>query len=157
MDQNQNIDLGTTGAKVQTWEKHNARELLKRIVEEHQGESDEALFHAFNAECAPYFMEIVRYWFANNLRALVGPTRRDPRLNVDRVAAAAEIAAAAKGRVEAMLLDLVLPSGNMLRDSTFGECATAGGFFAKLAKKGQPHERVGAVLSEKEVRAVWTS
>jgi hypothetical protein len=29
--------------------------------------------------------------------------------------------------------------------------------FTEIAHKGQPNEKVGAVLSEKEVRAVWKS
>jgi hypothetical protein len=58
------------------------------------GADDEALLHAFTAECAPYFQEIVRCWFANNLRALK-PKPRGP--SVDR--AAAHIIAPAKARV----------------------------------------------------------
>jgi hypothetical protein len=157
MDEHQEIEKGVTGAKVQSWEKHNARELLARIVADNPKADDEALFHAFTAESGPYFMEIQRYWFANNLRAL--KTRPTPiARSVDRVAAQEHFTAKAKGRaVEMVLLDFVLPNGKMLRDCTFGECAEAGGWLTELSRKGQPGEKVGAVLSEKEVRAVWKS
>jgi hypothetical protein len=151
------IEKGVTGAKVQSWEKHNARELLARIVKDNPGADDEALFHAFSQECAPFFMEIARYWFANNLRALKARPTPIAR-SVDRVAAQEHFVATAQARAtEMVLLDYVLPNGNMLRDSTFSECAEVGGWLTKLAKKGQPNDKVGAVLSEKEVRAVWKS
>jgi hypothetical protein len=157
MAESTEIEKGLTGAKVQSWEKHNARELLARIVADHPGADDEALFHAFTAESGPYFMEIQRYWFANNLRAL--KTRPTPiARSVDRVAAQEHFVAKARDRaVEMVLLDYMLPNGNMLRDSTFGECAEVGGWLSRLARKGQPGEKVGAVLSEDEVRAVWKS
>ena len=140
----ENIDFGTTGAKTQTWTtKQGARSLLARIVEDNPDSDDEDIFHAFSAECAPFFMEIVRYWVSNNIRAL-RPRRRGE--SVDRVAAVEE-------RVKARLLDFMLPSGKMLRDSTFGECASAGGWLTRLAKMGQPNEKVGAVLTEKQVKA----
>jgi hypothetical protein len=157
MAEYQDIEKGVTGAKVQSWEKHNARELLARIVADNPGVDDEVLFHAFTAESGPYFMEIQRYWFANNLRALK-PRPTPIAKSVDRVAAQEHFVAKAKDRaVKLVLLDYVLPNGKMLRDSTFGECAKAGGWLSELAKKGQPNEKVGAVLDEKAVRAVWRS
>jgi hypothetical protein len=157
MAEHQDIEKGITGAKVQSWEKHNARELLARIVKDNPGTDDEGLFHAFSQECAPFFMEICRYWFANNLRALKARPTPIAR-SVDRVAAQEHFVAKAKDRaVELVLLDYVLPNGKMLRDSTFGECAEVGGWLTKLAHKGQPNDKVGAVMSEKEVRAVWKS
>ena len=55
---------------------------------------------------------------------------------------------------EMVLLDYVLPNGKMLRDSTFGECAEAGGWLTRLSKRGQAGDKVGAVLSEQDVRAI---
>lgn len=151
------LNQGIYGAKRQSWERNNARGLLIQIVEDNPDTDDETLFHIFSAQCAPYFPEIVRYWFANNLRALrprapisAGPT-------VDR-AVAKQAAQAVRARAtKLVLLDFKLPNGKMLRDCTFSECAKAGGWLSKLSTKGQPGEIVGAVLTEKEVRAVWTA
>jgi hypothetical protein len=136
-------DFGTQGAKVQSWHKNNARELLARIVSENPNLDDEGIYHAFADKCAPYFVEICRYWVANNLKALRPRSRGAP---VDRIAAV-------EGRARARLLDFILPNGKMLRDSTFGECAKAGGWLTKLSKLGQPGEKIGSVLTEKQVKA----
>jgi hypothetical protein len=139
------VDFGATGAKRQTWStKDGARAVLARIVEDNPHADDEAIFHMFFAESPPYVYECLRYWVSNNLRAL---RPRAVGESVDRTAA--------RAKVEARLLDYVLPNGKMLRDCTFGECAEAGGWLTELSRKGQPGEKVGAVLSEKEVRAVW--
>lgn len=155
------LNTGTLGAKVQSWEKNNARELLARLVTNNPSLDDEALFHIFAAECAPYFHEIVRYWVANNLRALRPRTRASGSSvdrTADRAAAVEAVKAEAKARAtKLVLLDFVLPNGKMLRDCTFAECAKAGGWLTKLANKGQPNEKVGAVLSEKEIKAVWNA
>jgi hypothetical protein len=45
----------------------------------------------------------------------------------------------------------------MLRDSTFGECAKAGGWLLRISKLGQPGEIVGSVLKEKDVKKALSS
>jgi hypothetical protein len=137
-------NIGTTGAKQTSWEERSYRGLVKRIAAENPTAEDEALFHIFAAECAPYFMEIARYAFANALRAY------RPRAKGDSVDRSEDIETRAKAR----LLDYILPNGKMLRDSTFGECATAGGWLTRVSKLGQPGDVVGAVLTEKDVKAV---
>jgi hypothetical protein len=141
------IDHGTTGAKQQTWTtKQGARSLLARIVEENPTLDDESIFHAFSSECAAFFPEIVRYWVANNLKALRPRAAGD---SVDR--------STVEARVQARLLDFLLPNGKMLRDSTFGEVAKCSGWLSRVAKLGQPHEKVGDKLTEKEVKAALES
>jgi hypothetical protein len=150
------IDFGTQGAKVQTWStKQGARSLLARIVEERADADDEVIFHAFSSECAAFFPEIVRYWVANNLKAL---RPRQIGSSVDRIAAAQtpkERAAQAERiarKVAPRILDFAV-GDKMLRDCTFAECAKNGGWLSRISKLGQPNEKVGAVLTEKQIKA----
>ena len=53
-----------------------------------------------------------------------------------------------------VLLNLVLPSGKMLKDSTGAECAGAGGWYTKIASRVAPDEVVGNVLSEEQLRKI---
>jgi hypothetical protein len=147
----ESLDYGTVGAKVQTWEGNSARALYARLAKENPQADDEALFHLFFAESAQFIHEIVRSWCANTHRALF-PSKRERK-----ALAEADIDALKDRAKKLVLLDWKLPNGKLLRDCTFGECAQAGGWLTELSKKGQPGEKVGAVLSEKEVRAVWKS
>lgn len=53
-----------------------------------------------------------------------------------------------------VLMDLTLPNGKKLRNSTFKECSLAGGWFKLLACKGKPSQIVGKVLSEADLHAL---
>lgn len=66
----------------------------------------------------------------------------------------AESANVAKQIRAVVLLDLTLPSGKSLRESTFKECARAGGWFARVAKLGKPSQIVGEIISEDRLRAL---
>jgi hypothetical protein len=54
-----------------------------------------------------------------------------------------------------VLMNLELPNGKALKDSTFSECAKAGGFFSKVAKMGKPNAIVGKTMDEAALRKVW--
>ncbi len=56
------------------------------------------------------------------------------------------------------IMDLILPNGKAVRDSTFADCARAGGLFVRLAAKapkGKPNAIVGKVLTDKQAQALW--
>ena len=53
-----------------------------------------------------------------------------------------------------ILLDLALPNGKLLRQSTGTECAKAGGFFAEVAKHIKPTQTVDRHLSEAELQNI---
>ena len=55
-----------------------------------------------------------------------------------------------------ILLDMVLPTGKKLRDSTGAECAKAGGFFSEVARYLKPTEVVTKHLNEAELRNIWS-
>lgn len=53
-----------------------------------------------------------------------------------------------------VLLDLVLPTGKALRDSTGAECEKAGGFYAEIAKHLKPTQVVDRHLSENDLQNI---
>lgn len=53
-----------------------------------------------------------------------------------------------------VLMDMMLPNGKKLRDASFADCTKAGGWYRKIAKKGRPHQIVGAVLTEEQLRTI---
>ncbi len=55
-----------------------------------------------------------------------------------------------------VLLDLMLPSGKTLRESTGAECKRAGGFFDLVASHLKPTQVVDKHLSESDLRNLWS-
>lgn len=156
------LDTGTTGAKRQTFKRASPRDLLRELLEKHPRKSEESIHQMF-AETVlgdttkTYLDSIIEYWFANNYRSLVRPIAMP---SPDTVRAAADrlvqVKRTIKARaVEMVLLDIVLPTGKALRDSTFAECAKAGGWFSAIAKRGAPSKIVGKTMSEAQVHKVW--
>lgn len=161
------LDTGTYGAKVQSWRKSNPRDILKRLLEENPRADKPALLASLRAELLAddridYLDAVIEYWFANNYHSLV----EAPATPAARQAAKAEKAAkveAIKEKVktrireeaELILLDLVIPGGKALRDATGRDCAKAGGWFAAIAERVKPGQKVGAAMSEADLRALW--
>ena len=54
-----------------------------------------------------------------------------------------------------MLLDMILPTGRSLRESSGEDCERAGGWLSQVAKKIQPGQIVGDVMTEEQVRRLW--
>lgn len=164
------LDTGTYGAKVQSWKKSNPRDLLKRVIDDNPAMDKPALLAALRHELLAddgidYLDAVIEYWFANNYHSLV-EMRAAQKPQTSLIAAKA----AKQAKVEAIkekvqtrireeaqmiLLDMILPTGKALRDSTGKDCAKAGGWFAKLAEQVKPNQTVGAVMSEDQVRKLW--
>lgn len=154
------IDTGTLGAKVQSWRKDNPRNLLKRMIEESPKKSKDKLLREFNDYVrSPAGMEyldaIIEYWFSNNWHSLA----EKPDIKgaaAAREARTAQFKSTIKTRaVEMVFLDFNMPNGKALRDCTGAECKRAGGWFAKIAAKIKPAEKVGNVLSEQDLRNLF--
>ena len=50
---------------------------------------------------------------------------------------------------------MIMPNGKPLRECTGKDCAKAGGWLSKLAKKVKPNQKVGDVLSEAQVKRLF--
>jgi hypothetical protein len=171
----EHLNLGTTGAKVATWHKPNARELLVKIVKENPGADEEAIYHAFATECGAYFPEIVRYWVRNNLRSLQtkpagqgfaivveAPQPKQSLAEPVTVDAIAKSKAKVKDRArDLVLLDLVMANGKPLRDCTGAECKALGpkmgAWLTRIGEAIKPNQKAGDALSEEQVRSLYGS
>jgi hypothetical protein len=97
---------------------------------------------------------VIEYWFTNNLRSL----RAKPK-PIDSAATIAGFKAKLDGKIaqkaREILLDLIMPNGAPLRDCTGKDCSDFGGWFKKIADMVKPRQRVGSILSEDQVRALY--
>lgn len=167
------LDTGERGAKRQSWHRANPRDLLKRLIEAKPDASEAQLQKLFlqtlRDEEDEYFDTIVDYWFGNNYRSLIHPPRgpSGPRPRAPRPAVVQETKDLVKASVKdhvarkasLLLMDIVLPTGKKLRNSTGAELAELaeriGGWFILIAERVKPGQKVGDVLSEKQVRELY--
>lgn len=161
------IHTGEQGAKRQSWYPSNPRALLKGLIDDNPKASEATLKRMLKEvllQEQDYLDAVVDYWFGNNLRSIVA---EEPAPKRPRPAAAAKIVNDVKKNVIAhierstklALLDLVLPNGKKLRNATGADCKglapKIGVWLGQVARKLQPSQTVGKVLSEKEVREIY--
>lgn len=170
-EQNSNIDTGTTGAKRQSWRKDNPRDVLKRIIDENpassEGDVQELAWHEMRDHIG-YMRTIFEYWFANNFRSLaaqiespiksrretIAATRR--RINERKETLRRRLDEKIEQRIKIALLDMILPTGKTLRDSSREELIALGGWAAKVADNLHEGQTVGdAGLSEEILRSLY--
>jgi len=156
------------GATVQSWSGSSPRHVLENLVNEKPGASKEELFAAFREtitrdEYASAVDSILEYWFYNNYRYLVerprttaqdAPARAASRASVEGVKSSIKAAA-----VKMVLLDMMLPHGKKLADSTGQECRDlgpkVGAWLTAIAGQIMPNEVVGKTMSEQRVRELF--
>ena len=159
------IDTGHIGAKRQSWRQGNPRELLKRLIDELGSTDRERLFvefieQAFAPGNRPILESIAEYWFSNNLNSLLEPVGTDRQMARARNRARTEqVSKQIVERLTAvagqLLLDLTLPHGKTLKDSTGTECLAIGGWLKVVGSKMKPDDLVGAVFSEDQLRLIF--
>lgn len=152
------LDTGIYGAKVQSWRRANPRDLLKRLIDENPKFGKDNLFKTFRdqlrGEDGEEFLDsVIEYWFANNYHSLI--ERPTPHIRAARKAAARADTEKVKEHIQKRLLNMVLPNGETLGNSTFGYCAKLGGGLSRIGAKGKPNQIVGKHLSETEVRKLY--
>jgi hypothetical protein len=132
----------------------NARGLVAQIIEKWPTLStlaQEEKFCDAARRDEDFVDEVLRtYWRQNS--ALL--TKR-PATAAERSERNARIVEVAKTMRNIILLDLMLPSGKLVRNSTGAECTKAGGFFAEIGKRIGSRKIVGNVLSEADLQAIW--
>lgn len=150
---------GTYGAKVQSWRRANPRELLRRLLDENPNDDKAALFEIFWSEISEeastdLLKSVAEYWFANNYHSLTGHAAVRPLARKSEIKALIEKRIIEEARV--MLLDMMMPNGKYLAQCTKEECTVFGGWLKAVASKLTPNQEVGAVLSEDELRAIYS-
>lgn len=159
----ESVATGVYGAKVQSWRRSNPRDLLKRMIDEMPGADKSALLSVWRdlirqPDNEDHLDAIIEYWFSNNYHSLVDqPRSRLPATKAQHRAAVSATTAVIKERATRMvLLDMVMPNGKALRDCTGRDCQRVGGWLSKIAAKIKPGEKVGAKLSEAQVRRLFS-
>lgn len=156
------VETGYYGAKIQSWNKANPRGLLKRIIDEHPKAPKDTLLKLFKAtlsdDADPAVMDvIIEYWFSNNYHSLIDrPIHRIKSERAERQKQLTTLQSEIKTKAARMvLLDMMLPNGKPLKDSTGKDCKKAGGWLLKVAAQLKPNQVVGKVLSESDLRMIF--
>lgn len=164
------LDLGTQPHKRSTFIETHFRAAFKRIADAHPTDSREKLAERFDdfmesREGKPYRKSAWEYCSSSAYDSLnlsqPAPLSAEARRHriAAREALSQKIEANHTRQVERevnrILLDIVLPSGKALRDSTGGDCAMAGGWLSNIAQYVGANQIVGETLSESEVRLLF--
>ena len=152
------LDNGKYGAKVQSWSKANPREVLFHIINKMSGSERQDIFDAFWRQIKSdddMLMTVAAYWFANNYYSLLDQSDVKKKR---KVLSLREIKKRIKKRTSTIIfLDMIMPSGRKLRNSTGRECSRAGGLFLAIARAIKPTDVVGHKLSEIDVKRIFES
>jgi hypothetical protein len=157
------IDTGVTGAKRQSWRRANPRYVLKRLLDDNPELSEEeiedkcwTIIHRDQDQMRTVF----EHWFGNTWRSLIRP-EQDIAATREQAAAVTGNLATAIGekidqKIKVVLLDMILPTGKLLRHSTREELLGMGGWAQRLAERLQPQQTVEqAGLSEARIRRLY--
>lgn len=157
------LNPGYTGAKRQSWEKYNPRDLLRDAIRSRpkasEAEIREVVFETVRNE-KEYLPAIFDYWFTNNFRQFFVEFGKHSTsvLEVKKKYSRRESNQPTRFEVEAekekmrpILMDFCLSDGKKLRDATFGECAKESGWLREIAKQGKHNEIIGKHLTEKNL------
>lgn len=144
-------ESGYCGAKITSWDEAkngpHHRAFFRKMVETHSGLSREALFIKVLEELAvgandQPMASIVKYWFINQWNAWVYERTNPARSAKARKAVLEKGVRKVAVKIRnIVLLDLILPTGKVLRHANGKDCAKAGGFFAKIAAKIKPDRK----------------
>lgn len=141
--------------------KRSPMELLVNLIEAEPTASKERLWNQWWAAVSAddeYLHAVGRHTFTNLYEATERDRRKtksQPRAKPDPTVDKARAEALARRVVAAVLLEVTLPTnGKRLKDSTFADCARAGGWFSTVAKMGQPKQVVGDIVTEEQLRAI---
>jgi hypothetical protein len=160
---------GRTGAARISWEHYNPRDLLIRLMRANPDAGEQALAvilrESVLGDESDYLLPILLYFVRNTVSALnrerAAEERKSHQHDEDpdpKIAEAkAKIMARIKAEAEKITLDLVMPNGKPLRDCTGEDCSHLGGWGRRLAVRVGPFKTVGEVLSETDVRDLYTA
>ncbi|QUS40542.1 hypothetical protein RPMA_18160 [Tardiphaga alba] len=157
-----NTTVRTGAAAVSRTAQKNPLEILIQLVEGDPTADADRLFGKWQdivRDDEDLLTPVLRHTFTNLLTCVDRDRRRASPRATTRAAPAAAQQEQQVERIKAqvvsvILMNLTLPSGKLLRDSKFKDCAKAGGWFAKIAKMGKPDQVVGRTVSEETLRAI---
>jgi hypothetical protein len=146
-------------------------EVMRRTIANHGTDSRKAAFDEFVAilrDKPTSAIALAEYYFerefpkwavdssGNGSTVVVPPEVRAAERIVRKADVEQEAVRIARRVRNMVLMDLVLPTGKKLRESTFADCAKAGGWFSEIAKHGKPNQAVDKKLTEDDLQNIWT-
>jgi len=168
---NTDLSSGTTSAKRNSWREANPTAILKRVIDDNPDASYEvirdrtrAIIRGREKWWSEQLETIFEYWCWNNYRRLskappLTPEERAAQKAASDAAAAAirqQIEAKIGERVQIALLEMILPSGKPLRESTREELVDLGGWAQRVAEEMQPGQTVAdAGMTEERLRDLY--
>jgi hypothetical protein len=155
------LEVGTYGAKRQTWKVKTIRELLTGLLAEHPSANEQKLRQVFidavrNDE--DYFAAVCDYAFDNAMAARVKrPVAESSERQADRAQQRANEAKLHAEKVsyikeQIVLLNQELPNGKRARFCTLDYLFKLGGAYRRVGKRGS-QKLVGETYSETQYRA----
>jgi hypothetical protein len=158
------LEVGEKGATSLAWANVNPRETLLRIRADNHAADREELLELFAAEIrndAQMIDALILYWFKNNYDSLTRERRKPADPVPSRVVVEKVKAEIRENATKLVLLDLVLPHGKTLADSTGGECSLlgprVGKWLEKIGEAVPSGKLVGKTLTEENVRQLYAS
>jgi hypothetical protein len=156
---NSQVNMAMTGATQRRSRRPaTPREALAAIVLRSPGKDGGELLQEFQELARSnesYLSSIIEEWFRNAYRSLTRPSRSvgASELRQKEFSRVKEtVRANIKFKANVVLMDIVLPTGKKLRDSTGSDCRYAGGWLTQIAKVVGPTQLVGRVMSESDLR-----
>lgn len=166
-----NIAAATPDDRIR-WETHNPRALLWQLKQDNPKATDDELLTIFRTRVLAdqeYLTAVIDYFFVNASRAWreirgenrPGPEKvRDTKQKQQKAVAAIRETIAINAK-KMVLMDLLLPHGKTLAESTGKECMKlgpkVGTWLTTIGALVPPTKQVGKTLTEKKVRSIWGS
>lgn len=95
--------------------------------------------------------EALEFWYALSHRRLLGLVAKQ-RTAKERDDTTKSMKASAVAKI--VLMQVTLPTGKTLAESTGAECVAAGGWLARVGERVGPRGIVGEILSESQLRGL---
>ena len=158
--QDNELHKGKKGAKRSSFAKLHFREMALRICKDNpqlvKDDDIEALAQLFESEVRknPGYLESISIYVMANVKASLEerPTYK-PRTPAQKAAIEKAVENSVVNKIAAkVLMKFRMPDGKTLDESTFADCAKAGGWLTKVSTFGKPDEIVGQKLSEAQLR-----
>lgn len=153
------LHKGRKGAKRSSWAKLHFRDLALQVCKDNpqlvEEDNIEALAALFLGEVRknPGYLESISIYIMANVKASLEARPYTPRTPAQRASMEKAVENSVINKVTArVLMKFRMPNGKTLEQSTFAECATAGGWLTKVSEFGEPAEIVGQKLSEAQLR-----
>jgi hypothetical protein len=167
------LNTGIYGAKRQSWKSSNPRDVLKRLIEASPHSDDiDLLYECWESlkQREDYLFTVFEYWFANNYRSLMLPKISDAEQEIRtqktkcqfehiKNSIKTKIGKKITDEINIALLEMILPHGKQLRDTTGKDCAIlgpkVGAWLTVVASKVRPNQKIGDALSEDQIKEIY--